>query len=160
MPRPLVLLLLGLACTTDEVVQPRPVCDPLVRAIDPAEGPLAGGTVVAVSGRWLHSDLGERDIVVRLAGVDAQVLASAEGEGCEPCLACGLDALRCDECDRVCAGEISWTDPSTQEVLGPSACVDTVTIRTPAGAAPGAAALTLQNVHGGATGPSFHYLAP
>ena len=148
------------ACPEDVVVTPRPVCDPIVDGVEPAFGPQEGGTAAALTGLWLHSSQGERDVIVRLAGVDADVDSTERGDGCAPCLACSLDALRCDECDRVCRGELGWTDVASGEILGPSVCVETIWIQTPPAAEPGLATLTVQNVHGGVVGPEFEYLAP
>jgi hypothetical protein len=151
----LPLLLTG--CEDDSSTVPLAVCTPVIDAMEPDSGPVEGGTQVTVTGLWVASELGVRDLGVHMAGDQAEVTGVFRGSGCANCDACIADALRCVECERVCRGLEGHTDSSTGIYAGPEVCEEWVSFLTPAAAAAGPAEVVLTNSHGSVAGPDFTY---
>ena len=61
---PLLVLLVLSACEEEVETPPLAVCTPVLDGLLPAEGPTAGGTEVQLSGLWVGTDLGDRDVKV------------------------------------------------------------------------------------------------
>ena len=150
-----VLALAG--CEEDDDYVPRSVCTPMLDSLDPDSGPTTGGTQVTLAGLWVATELGERDAAVHVGGAEAEVTGVFRGSGCTNCDLCIADALRCAECERVCRGQTTWTDPETGENLPPEACEEWVSFLTPPAEEPGAATVLITNSHGSADDITFLY---
>jgi hypothetical protein len=144
-------------CPAETVVEPSPVCTPFLASVAPASGPVEGGTEAMLVGLWMITDDGVRDVRIRVGGVDATVVSVAR-TGCEPCDRCSTEALRCQECDRVCRGETGYSDPATGVWSEPSACVESASFVTPPGDE-GNATIVFVSGRGLASGPGFRYEA-
>jgi hypothetical protein len=145
------------ACEDGQDAAPLDVCDPVLDSLEPSAGPVAGGTEVTLRGLWVATDYGERDTLVELGGREADVLGVFRGDGCISCDQCTVDALRCEECERVCRGLRGWTDTETGAWRDAESCEEWVAFVTPAADAAGEAGLVLTNVHGSAQGLKFTY---
>ncbi len=147
-------------CEEETIIPPLAVCTPVLDSISPDEGPAIGGTDVTLSGLWVSTDLGERDVKVFLGGNEAVVTSVFRGEGCSVCDACIEQVLRCTECERVCRGIDAFEDTLTGEVHEPSACEEWVAFTTPAANTVGLADLVLTNSRGSESGLQFLYTGP
>jgi len=147
-------------CEEETIVPPLAVCTPVLDSISPDEGPAIGGTDATVSGLWVSTDLGERDVKVFLGGNEAIVTSVFRGEGCSVCDACIEQVLRCTECERVCRGLDAFEDTLTGEVYEATACEEWVAFTTPPANAVGLADLVLTNSRGSEGGLQFHYAGP
>ena len=144
----------GLAgCETEGVSGPVPSCDLEVDAVEPARGPMDGGTEVTVTGTFVAGE-GERDVQVRVGSVDAEVLGTTS-TGCDPCFACANEALLCATCDRFCRGLDDFTS-GDGTVFPAETCVETVTFATPPGDT-GAVAVVILNSNGSTDDITFTY---
>ncbi len=162
--RSLVLLALaaaatvvGISCDDELLSPPLAVCVPILDELSPPSGPLGGGTEVTLRGLFITTELEVRDTRIQLGGEEAEVLDVSHDASCLACDQCILTALRCAECTRVCRGEAGWTDIDTGEWLIPEACEEQVDFVTPAGLAPGPAALILTTSRGSGVGLDFNY---
>jgi hypothetical protein len=153
-----LVLATGTACEDPNSSLILAVCNPILDDLDPAVGPVEGGTQVTVRGLFVATDLGIRDTTVYIGGAEAEVTGVFRGNGCSNCDACVADALRCGECQRVCRGDVSWTDPETEDHFAPEACEEWISFLTPAADAAGAVDILIGNAHGSAQDLSFEYL--
>lgn len=153
---PLVLLC---GCEIEDVDLVLDVCNPMVDTLDPAMGTVDGGDSVTLSGLFVGTELGTRDVTVHVGGSEAEVTGVFRGSGCSNCDACITEVLRCAECERVCRGQVSWDDPETEEHFAPEVCEEWVSFLTPATGAPGEVAVLLTNSHGSTQSASFEYTA-
>jgi len=135
------------------------VCNPVLDDLEPGVGPVEGGTVVTVNGLFVATELGVRDVTVHVGGAEAEVTGVFRGGGCGNCDGCIADALRCAECERVCRGEVSWTDDETEEHFAPEVCEEWVSFVAPAAEQAGTADVLLGNAHGSAQTLTFEYVA-
>ena len=147
-------------CEEETVIPPLAVCTPVLDSISPDEGPASGGTDVTLSGLWVSTDLGERDVKVFLGGNEALVTSVFRGDGCSVCDACIEQVLRCTECERVCRGVDAFEDTLTGETHEPTACEEWVAFTTPPANAVGVADLVLTNSRGSEGGLQFLYSGP
>lgn len=153
----LVLAVLGAgACDDDDVSIPRPVCDPVVRSIEPAAGSLGGGTTVVLGGVWLDAIWDVRDVTVLFGGAEAEVLSTGSS-GCDACASCSLTALRCGECERVCDGTLPYVDDESGQVWEASRCESWVEVETPPGSAAGPVSIVVVNIHGAVVAGTYDY---
>ncbi|MCP4869860.1 MAG: hypothetical protein GY898_14210 [Proteobacteria bacterium] len=133
------------------------VCNPILDDLDPGIGPVDGGTQVTVNGLFVATDLGVRDVTVFVGGAEAEVTGAFRGSGCTNCDACVAEALRCAECERVCRGDASWTDPDTEEHFAPEVCEEWISFVTPEAVEAGSADILVSNAHGSSQELSFEY---
>ena len=152
-------VLFALSCDEEEYSPPLAVCTPVRDALSPTQGPLSGGTEVALHGLFIATELGVRDTRFQLDGAEAEVVSVSRGEGCLACDQCILTALRCAECERVCRGENGWNDIDSGEWILPDLCEEQVNFITPAATDPGPAALILTTSRGSGVGLDFVYTA-
>lgn len=155
----LLVLALGLlvACDDPDNGVALAVCNPILDELDPGFGPTEGGTSVTVHGLFVATDLGVRDLTVFIGGAEAEVTGVFRGNGCSNCDACVAEALRCGECERVCRGDVSWTDPDTEEHFAPEVCEEWISFVTPEADAAGPADILIGNAHGSSQALSFDY---
>ena len=149
---PIFLLLLGLAlaaCTEDEEVFSRKLCDPIAGEVNPALGPASGGYEVLLGGRFIASSYGILDTAVRVGGVPATAIA-VDAYGCGACEACLLEADYCVDCWEVCDGLEGFEEFEAEE------CIEEVLIEIPPGV-PGTVAITVFNGHGATQDYTFTY---
>lgn len=112
-----------------------------------------GGTEVVVAGLFISTE-STRDTLVRVGGVEAEVLAMTR-EGCDTCDACTNEALICGNCDRECRGLAEFTD-GADTLWAASECLETLTFETPPGA-PGPAPVLIFNGRGSSQDAVFTY---
>lgn len=155
----LALPSLLVACEEDEADVPRGVCSPVIDQMEPASGPTSGGTQVTLSGLFVATEVGERDVAVHVGGVRAETTGVFRGNGCANCDACAASALRCEECERVCRGLSGWTDPETEEYSEAEVCEEWVSFVVPASEEDGEAEVVLTNSHGATIGPVYTYVS-
>ncbi len=151
-----VLLVLSLAaCEEVEVIAFRPGCEVTLDDVSPAQSVLAGGGEASIQGLWIASEEGVRDTVIRVGGVDAEVLDIVR-DGCDVCAACSVEAIRCRECESVCRGTAPFVDADGVE-YEVQVCTESVTFTVPAAAEVGEVEISLTSRHGEASGLSFTY---
>ena len=66
------LLLLLTGCEEESADLVLDVCNPIVDGLDPAAGPTDGGTQVTLSGLFVGTELGTRDVTVHVGGAEAE----------------------------------------------------------------------------------------
>jgi len=153
-----LLSILGLlACEEETEVPPLAVCTPILDSLSPSEGPAAGGTEVTLTGLWVSTELGDRDVKVFLGGNEASVTGVFRSEGCSVCDACIEQVLRCAECEPVCRGLAPFDDPLTEETHEATLCEEWVSFTTPQATVSGPADLLLTNSRGSEAGLQFLY---
>ena len=135
-------------CEEEPEVPPLAICTPVLDELSPATGPAGGGTEVTLTGLWIATDLGTRDVQVFVGGSEAEVTSTSRTEGCTACDACIEQVLRCTECERVCRGEAAFEDPATGELLPQARCEEDVQFTTPPAATLGPAGVLLINSRG------------
>ena len=150
-------LFVATSCDEEALTPPLAVCTPVLDVLEPAYGPLSGGTAVELHGLFIATEQGVRDTRIQVGGAEADVTAVTRSEGCLACDQCILAALRCAECERVCRGETGWNDLDTGVWILPEACDEQVDFTSPAGSAPGPAAVIVTTSRGSGIGLDFTY---
>ena len=154
---PFLALLLLAGCEESTISFVAEVCTPIIDSLEPAAGPAAGGTDVLLSGLFVSTNLGERDVLVHLGGAEAEVTGVFRGDACDTCDACIAEALRCGECERECRGTLPFTAEDETQYPAQS-CEEWVSFLTPAHEA-GEAELILTNARGSAGDVYFDFEA-
>ncbi len=78
-----LLTLLALAgCEEEAAVVVAEVCTPIADVLEPASGSIDGGDDVLLSGLFVATSLGERDVLVHIGGEEAEVTGVFRGDTC------------------------------------------------------------------------------